>query len=182
MPEYRRVYVDGGTFFFTVVTYDRRPLFVNQIARELYFSSISRIQYKHPFEQIAYCILPDHIHCIWALPDNDHDYSLRWKLVKSKFSFLYQYRFGKSIPGNESRKKRGEVGIWQRRFWEHTIQDENDLNNHIDYIHYNPVNHGLVDDVVNWKWSSYHQFESEGYYDDPCRKPIKVDGKNDYGE
>jgi putative transposase len=182
MPEYQRIFIDGGTYFFTVVTYERRPLFENQIARDLYFSSISHIQYKHPFEQIAYCILPDHIHCIWALPINDHDYSIRWKLVKCKFSRLYQYQFGPLISANESRNKRGEVGLWQRRFWEHTIRDDADLYNHSDYIHYNPVKHGLVEDVVNWKWSSYHQYESDGYYPDPYQIFSKLDGKKDYGE
>ena len=154
MPEYRRVHIEGGTYFFTAVTYKRRPLFADQITRDLYFSAIRNIQVNHPFNQIAYCILPDHIHCIWTLPNNDYNYSMRWKLIKCKFSKFFQYQFGHVASTNESRNKRGEVAVWQRRYWEHTIFDDDDLYNHIDYIHYNPVKHKYVSDPYEWPWTS----------------------------
>ena len=182
MPEYRRVFNKGGTYFFTVVTYERRSIFIDQNSRDLYLSVLQSIQRSHPFEQLAYCILPDHIHCIWALPGEEHDYSLRWKSIKIKFSRIYQYRFGQVVATTESRKIRGEVGIWQRRFWEHTIRDDDDLYEHIDYIHFNPVKHGLVADPLDWKWSSYRQYESEGYSPDPWRELKQMGRKIEYGE
>jgi putative transposase len=107
---------------------------------------------------------------------------MRWKLIKCKFSKFFQYQFGHVASTNESRNKRGEVAVWQRRYWEHTILDDDDLYNHIDYIHYNPVKHGLVEDMIDWQWSSYHQYESEGYYPDPWHEFPKMDDKDVYGE
>jgi putative transposase len=182
MPEYRRVFIEGGTYAFTVVTHRRQPLFNDPVSREILFNSIQRIQYLYPFEQIAYCLLPDHIHCIWTLPAGDSDYPIRWKLIKCKFSRLYQDIYGPRPSLNRSKIKRGEVAIWQRRFWEHTIKDDNDLYNHINYIHFNPIKHGFVDNPHNWEWSSYIKYELEGYYPDPWHEFSKIDDKRDYGE
>ncbi len=106
-------------------------------------------------------MLPEHLHCIWTLPEGDGDFSLRWRLLKSHFS--------RHIPCGEavtaSRQKRAERGIWQRRFWEHAIRNEGDLRNHLDYIHWNLVKHGLVDRVRDWPYSSFHKHVQQGYYD-----------------
>ena len=104
--------------------------------------------------------LPEHLHCIWTLPPDEADYSLRWGLIKSGFSRL--------VAGNEirseSRIKRGERGIWQRRFWEHMIRDEKDFERHVNYIHYNPVKHGWVKRVSDWPYSSFHAHARKGIY------------------
>jgi len=182
MPEYRRIFIEGGTYAFTVVTYKRQPLFIDSATRELIFTAIQKTQYLYPFEQIAYCILPDHIHCIWTLPEGDFNYPIRWKFLKSKFSKLYQGVYGPYPPSNRSRINRGEVAIWQRRFWEHTIKDDEDLYNHINYIHFNPIKHGYIDDPQDWEWSSYRKYELEGYYTDPWKEFSKIEEKRDYGE
>ena len=119
---------------------------------------------KKPFKTIAICVLPDHIHTIWRLPEGDADYSMRWKEIKRLFTKGYLDNIGFGGERNNSRVKRKEVGIWQGRFWEHTIVDENDLNNHIDYIHFNPVKHGLVKDAADWPWSSFGRYVKLGFY------------------
>ena len=113
-----------------------------------------------PFHIDAWVVLPDHMHCIWTLPKNDSDYSGRWREIKKSFT--------KSFPNDEyrsrSRIKNKERGIWQRRFWEHTIRDELDYQRHMDYLHYNPVKHRLVDEVHQWKYSSFHSLVEKGVY------------------
>jgi REP-associated tyrosine transposase len=106
---------------------------------------------------VAICILPDHLHAIWSLPDNDADYALRWNLIKTGFS-----RGLTAVRGSSSKVRKREKGIWQRRYWEHTIRNENDLTRHIDYIHFNPVKHGLVQRVCDWPHSSFHQYVKRG--------------------
>jgi putative transposase len=164
MPEYRRSLVEGGTFFFTVVTYHRRPIFASDEARSILHSAWNNVMQRIPFMTDAVCLLPDHLHCIWTLPEGDKNYSLRWGEIKRLFSQNY-HKHGKSkeIP-DQSRAKRGEALIWQRRFWEHTIRDEFDLKAHLDYIHFNPVKHGLVDNVSSWPWSSFHRYVKSGFY------------------
>jgi putative transposase len=123
------------------------------------------VRERFPFGIDAVCLLPEHIHCIWTLPEGDANYSLRWKEIKRLFTKGYLEQIGSGEFRNESRLSRGEAAVWQRRFWEHTIQDEGDLNRHRDYIHYNPVKHGLVHSVVEWPWSSFHKYVRLGYYD-----------------
>ena len=110
---------------------------------------------RHPFSTDAICLLPDHIHCVWTLPEADQNYSTRWKEIKRRFTNGYLDEIGPVEIRNQSREKRGEASIWQRRFWEHTIRDQEDLDRHINYIHYNPVKHGLVQRVRDWQWSSF---------------------------
>jgi putative transposase len=155
MPNYRRLFVPGGTFFFTANLLDRRSALLTENIDALR-RSYAYVQKGHPFETIAVCVLPDHLHCIWRLPSNDADYPSRWRLLKAHFS--------KQLPKTrDPRKGRrdGERGVWQRRFWEHMIRDERDLGRHVDYIHYNPVKHGLVDDPDDWAYSSWHDFKRE---------------------
>ena len=139
MSRYRRADIKGGTYFFTVVLADRPSDLLSRnidLLRQIYAS----VQKAHPFETIAIRILPDHIHAIWSLPPQDADFSRRWNLIKGGFS--------RRLPSNQTRSPskiaKREKGIWQRRYWEHVIRDDTDLARHIDYIHFNPVKHGLV--------------------------------------
>ena len=165
MPEYRRSLIEGGTYFFTVVTYNRRPILTSTEARKLLRSAWMDVCGRFPFATNAVCLLPDHIHCIWTLPDRDINYSVRWKEIKRLFTKSYLEQIGPGDIRSESRVRRGEAAIWQRRFWEHTIRDQTDLNHHLDYIHYNPVKHGLVQTVSDWPWSSFHRYVKMGYYE-----------------
>jgi putative transposase len=154
MPRYIRA--KGSIFFFTVVLAQRpSDLLVKEVdrLRRIY----QTVQRRHPFETIAICILPDHIHALWALPDNDIDFSTRWSLIKSGFSRGLD-------PQARSRSKvaKREKGIWQRRYWEHAIRDDDDFERHVDYIHYNPVKHGHVRCVSDWPHSSFHRFVERG--------------------
>jgi putative transposase len=164
MPEYRRSKLAGGTFFFTVVTYHRYPILTTEESRHILRAAWENVMKRYPFTIDAICLLPDHLHCIWTLPEEDMNYSLRWGEIKKLFSKEYLKRIGRGETRNESRIKKGEAAIWQRRFWEHAIRDEEDFNRHLDYIHYNPVKHGLVKNVLDWPWSSFHRYVTNGYY------------------
>lgn len=162
MPEYRRAFLKGGTFFFTVVSRKREPLFTSETNVNLLKKCFQTTMVAHPFQIEAIVILPDHLHTIWTLPDEDSDFSMRWRLIKGNFSRHY-YGFNKEDI-SKSILKKNERGIWQRRFWEHTIRDEDDFNRHCDYIHYNPVKHGLVSSPSEWKYSSFMNFVRKGFY------------------
>src|SRR6059058_5988290 len=138
MSDYRRWFVDGGTYFFTVVAYDRRPIFADPCARQLLGDVMRKIAAELPFEMVAIVLLPDHLHALWTLPRGDHNYSLRWKKIKIGFTTAWLKSGGHEAKVSRSQRRRGHRGVWQRRFWEHTIRDEEDLSNHADYIHYNP--------------------------------------------
>jgi len=165
MPEYRRTRIEGGTYFFTVVTYNRLPIFENELARNILHAAWENTLLRFPFETMAVCLLPDHIHCIWRLPEGDADYSIRWKEIKGLFTKGYLREIGAGEERNTSRLLRGEAGIWQQRFWEHTIEDDDDFETHLDYIHYNPVKHGYVEKPANWQWSSFQRYVTAGVYD-----------------
>jgi len=157
MSRYRRAKVEGGTFFFTVALADRSSdLLIRAIDR---LRRIYRpVQQRHPFETIAFCVLPDHMHAVWSLPDSDTDYSLRWSLIKSGFS---RGLAAETVP-SQSKIARRERGLWQRRYWEHVIHDDADLERHVDYIHFNPVKHGHVSRVCDWPHSSFHRYVERG--------------------
>ena len=164
MTNYRRFKIEGGTYFFTQVTHERQPWLCTEIARSLLRSAIIKVRKKYPFAIDAMTLLPDHLHCIWTLPPNDSDCATRWRLIKSEVT-----KQGKSklrLQGNlsESRIKRGEQNLWQRRFWEHWIRDETDFKHHFDYIHYNPVKHGFCNHASEWKYSSFHRYVNQGVY------------------
>lgn len=158
---YRRVFVQGGMYFFTIVTYERRKLFEREDNIELLKNAMEYVRQRHPFITIAQVILPDHMHAIWELPENDSDYPMRWYLIKSHFSRNYG-RLSGELPS--IRINKGEKTVWQRRYWEHFIRNESDLDNHIDYIHYNPVHHGLVKTPSEWGHSTFFQYVQEGRY------------------
>jgi putative transposase len=160
MTDYRRAYAPGATWFFTVNLAERQGnhLLVERI--DSLRAAFGYVKQRHPFRMDAAVVLPDHLHCIWTLPPGDADFSMRWNLLKSHFSRTIDKGERISI----SRTKRRERGLWQRRFWEHLIRDKNDLNKHIDYIHWNPVKHGWVERVADWPHSNFHKFVALGIY------------------
>lgn len=157
MTNYRRSDIAGASYFFTVNLADRsQSLLTDNIA--LLRSAFEYARKRSPFAIDAVAILPDHLHAIWTLPEGDSDFALRWRLIKTVFS--------RGLPHGEhrsdSRQSRGERGIWQRRYWEHLIRDETDFTRHVDYIHINPVKHGLVSHVADWPHSSFHRYVQAG--------------------
>jgi len=169
---YRRANVKGGTYFFTVVTFNRIKIFTHPKNVALLRSAIKEVMQKHPFKIDAFVLLPDHLHCIWTLPQNDSDFSTRWRLIKSCFSRNFNHRDVGWVevrnPTNDSRsifrQMKKEKPIWQRRFWEHLIRNQKDLNQHVEYIHYNPVKHGLTKSPIDWAYSSFHRYVDKGIY------------------
>jgi putative transposase len=164
MSDYRRPKFCGGYYFFTVVTYKRRKILTGELARKHLRNAFEKVRLKRHFETTAICLLPDHLHCVWKLPEGDGDFSTRWSQIKRDFTTNYLREGGDDSIQTYSRSKHRLRGVWQKRFWEHQIRDERDLQNHIDYIHYNPVKHGLVKDVGTWPWSTYHKYIESGYY------------------
>jgi putative transposase len=173
---YRRAKIKGGTYFFTVNLADRSSTLLTDRIDELR-SAVQKIKHEHPFGIDAMVVLPDHIHAIWTLPPEDNDYVTRWALIKAAFS--------RQIPANEkrssSRTSKGERGIWQRRYWEHLIRDEQDFNRHVDYIHYNPVKHGYAKSPADWPHSSIHQFIRKGILPSDWGSVVDFDNTN-FGE
>jgi putative transposase len=152
MPNYRRAFVPGGCWFFTVNLLDRRRSLLTENIAALR-EAMRIVKARHPFTIDAMVILPEHIHAVWTLPPRDTDFSLRWRLIKIGFV--------QAIPKTERRSRvrmqRGERGIWQRRFWEHLIRDEDDFRRHVEYCYINPVKHRLVCRVRDWPHSSFHR-------------------------
>ncbi|EAQ82365.1 REP-associated tyrosine transposase [Blastopirellula marina] len=164
MSNYRRSRI-GHVFFFTVVTDKRQPILTTDLARHGLREAIHDVRIELPFEVTAFVLLPDHLHTVWTLPQGDHDYSTRWKKIKTRFTKQWRRTGGTSQPRSQSRVDKGELGVWQRRFFEHTCRDEDDVRRCIDYIHVNPLKHGLVERVMDWPWSSFHRYVREGKYD-----------------
>lgn len=159
MTDYRRIRVPGGTYFFTVNLLDCHSDLLSRHIQNLR-DAVRQVRTRAALHIDAWVVLPEHMHCIWTLPDGDADFSSRWKAIKAGFS--------KRLPPGEhrwaSRIGKGERGIWQRRFWEHTIRDDRDYAAHVDYVHFNPVKHGLVSDVRDWPYSSFHRDVARGAY------------------
>jgi putative transposase len=162
--QYRRAKVAGASYFFTVVTHERRPIFSNAEAVVLFQTGLNRIRNRHSFEVDAFVILPDHIHTVWTLPESDADFSMRWRLIKEAFTKPFVRQHLASEPST-SRRAKGEQAVWQRRFWEHVIRDEADYAAHVDYIHYNPVRHGLASAAGDWPHSSFSSWVKRGIYE-----------------
>jgi putative transposase len=159
VTDYRRNFIPGGSFFFTVNLADRRLRLLVEYVDALR-EAFREVRQRHSFTTDAIVVLPDHLHAVWTLPEGDADFATRWRQIKSGFS--------RALPPVEpispSRAAKGERGIWQRRYWEHTIRDENDFMRHIDYVHINPLKHGHVARVVDWPYSSFHRFVGLGIY------------------
>lgn len=156
--QYQRSQTHGGTYFFTVNLCDRGSRLLTTHIETLRHA-LRTVRQTQPFRIVAWVVLPEHMHAIWEMPPDDNDYSSRWGRIKGNFS--------RQIPRDErispSRTGKRERGIWQRRFWEHQIRDERDLHQHVDYIHYNPVKHCYVDTVVDWPYSTFHNYVNKGW-------------------
>jgi putative transposase len=126
MPTFRRAFIEGGSYFFTVVTFGRLPILTTQESREILHAAWLDVQGRFPFRTTAVCLLPEHVHCIWSLPEGDAGYPVRWKEIKRLFTKSYLARVGPGETCNASRIMKGEAAIWQRRYWEHVIRDEQD--------------------------------------------------------
>ena len=159
MPNYRRNRVLGGTYFFTVNLRDRKSqLLVQKV--DLLREVVKKVRQGQPFHIDAWVVLPNHLHCVWTLPPGDADYSSRWQKIKKMFS----RKISATAILFETQTRNNEWGIWQHRYWEHTIRDERDYENHVDYCHINPLKHGLVTTVRDWPFSTFHRYVQEGIY------------------
>ncbi|MBB1059555.1 REP-associated tyrosine transposase [Marilutibacter spongiae] len=160
MPQYRRAWHPGGTWFFTVNLLERGKNDLLLREADLLRQTVRKVRGRHPFRIHAWAVLPDHLHCLIELPQGDTDFALRWRLIKGGFS--------RGLPRDERRssvrQRRGERGIWQRRYWEHLIRDGDDYRAHMDYVHFNPVKHGLVARVADWPHSTFHRCVGAGLY------------------
>ncbi len=155
---YRRAHVPGGTYFFTVVTRNRAPVFADIAQVERLKAAFSHVRDTRPFRMPALVVLPDHLHTIWTLPEDDTDFSTRWRLIK------HYVQRASAEP------------LWQPRFWEHVIRDEDDFGRHFDYIHGNPVKHGLVNKLCDWPHSTFHRYVNlEVYSPDWCEIDLEMD-------
>ena len=160
MTNYRRLRTPGATYFFTVALADRSSsLLLREI--EVLRRAFSLTMQERPFHCTAAVILPDHLHTVWTLPPGDADFSTRWRLIKSRFSRAT----GIHAPRGASQHQKQERGVWQRRFWEHTIRDEDDYRHHIAYCWGNPVKHGFVTRAADWPYSSIHRDIKAGLVD-----------------
>ena len=162
MAHYRRA-LNDSTYFFTVVTYRRRPILCDARVRLALRSAFEGVRARLPFQVDAIVLLPDHLHCICTLPDGDANFSTRWSHIKHVVSFACRDAYADYTVTNAQRRRR-EAAIWQRKFWEHRIRDERDMEKHVDYIHYNPVKHGLVDRAAAWAYSSFGRHVDAGVY------------------
>jgi putative transposase len=175
MPNYRRAFVPGGTWFYTVNLLNRRQkLLIDHV--DALRSAFEITQQKYPFVIAAIVVLPDHLHAIWTLPPDDANFSTRWRLIKT--------RFAQALPKQEQRstvrEARGERGIWQRRYWEHLIRDDADYARHVEYCYINPIKHGLVRRVQDWPHSSFHRDVRSGIFPLDWAGEIEVPGE--FGE
>lgn len=164
MSHYRRSNAPGASYFFTVVTHRRQPILCDEAVRNTLRSAIEKVRVAHPFSIDAWVLLPDHLHCVWTLPAGDCDFSSRWAAIKHAVSWNCRSSYRREELLSNSKRKRHESTLWQRRFWEHLIRDEDDLARHIDYIHYNPVKHGYAKHAGDWPYSTFHRFVRDGIY------------------
>ncbi|WP_271411529.1 REP-associated tyrosine transposase [Pseudomonas sp. Q1-7] len=177
MSNYRRARMPGGTYFFTVNLRDRRDdLLTREI--ELLRTVVRTVKQRHPFHIDAWVVLPEHMHCLWTLPPGDRAYADRWKAIK----FAFSKRLANAELRTATQQKRGERGIWQRRYWEHLIRDDLDYQRHFDYIHFNPVKHGHVRNVRDWPYSSFHRAVRDGIYPVDWAGSVSENAAGSWGE
>ncbi|MCH8044784.1 MAG: transposase [Planctomycetes bacterium] len=165
MSCFRRYFVPGATYFFTVVTAGRARLFADDRARTLLGEVYRQTNRSAAFETVAIVLLPDHLHAVWTLPAGDIDYSGRWKAIKARFTSRWLASGGSEEPVTDGYNRQRRRGVWQPRFIEHTIRDEADLHAHVDYIHYNPLKHRCAKAPNDWPWSSFHRYVKSGDYE-----------------
>jgi putative transposase len=176
MPTYVRWRESGATYFFTVVTYNRSRFLTTAAARQCLRQSILSVQEKWPFEMPVSVLLPDHLHCIWRLPEREDNYPLRWRRIKEMFTRSFLKLGGREARVSDSQRREQRRGYWQPRYWEHLIRNEEEYLAYRDYIHLNPVKHSLVREPEDWPWSSIHQHLRNGWLEPEwkCRTPIDI--------
>jgi len=182
MSTYRRPNITGGTYFFTVVTYRRQRFLCDDSVRTALRDAIAETRAVSPFVINGWVLLPDHLHCIWTLPPDDADFSKRWAMIKRFVTKRCCPALAGDARLSASKLRRNESAIWQRRFWEHLIRDETDYMRHMDYLHYNPVKHGLANAVKNWPYSTFHRYVNEGVYPDDWGGVHDVRTNENFGE
>ena len=188
MPNYRRIIAPGATYFFTLNTFNRQSLLTEDIVRASLRRAIDEVRIEMPFQIDAWVLLPDHLHAIWTLPSGDADFSKRWSIIKRRVSQACQHLI--SIDASTEREshrqiaitKRREITFWQRRFWEHMIRDENDLQRHLDYVHINPLKHGYVKRVQDWPYSTFHRYVRDGTYCTDWASDGEINSTATFGE
>lgn len=177
MATYRRMQVPGTTYFFTLATFRRQPLLTHPDSVTAIRDAIRMVRKVLPFEIVAFVVLPDHLHAIWTLPPGDADYPRRWALIKREAGREIGRFVRIELP--RSMIARHESGVWQRRYWEHLVRDDDDLKRHVDYIHFNPVKHGYARRVAEWPHSTFHRYVKRGLLPlDWAAEP----GEGNYGE
>lgn len=167
--QYRRAFLPGGSFFFTVVTERRRPVLASADAVDVLRQAFRAVRAKRPFEVDAAVVLPDHLHCVWTLPPGDSDFATRWRLIKTWFTkhcvgLRSANRTRSSRPLGPARVAKQQQPVWQNRYWEHALRDESDFARHVEYIHFNPVKHGLAASAIEWPFSSFRRYVKMGMY------------------
>jgi len=164
MSRYRRADTPGATYFFTVVTYRRRGFLCDPDVITALREAIHKVRAQYSFAIDGWVLLPDHLHAIWTLPPGDANFALRWQQIKRHVTLRCGARLHQAAWMSESKTRHRESTLWQRRYWEHRIRDETDFERHMDYLHYNPVKHGLVQQVIEWPYSSFHRHVAAGIY------------------
>lgn len=164
MSRYRRATISNASYFFTAVTYRWQPILCDEAMRNALRTAIETVRATRPFAIEAWVVLPDHLHCIWTLPEGDADFSTRWMMIKRSVSLACGESYHRADWMTTSKRKHRESTIWQRRFWEHQIRHEEDFMRHADYIHFNPVKHGYASCVADWPYSTFHRYVRNGIY------------------
>ena len=181
MSRYRRANTPGATYFFTVVTFRRQPFLCDPDVRIALREAITKVRRQYPFHIEGWVLLPDHLQAIWTLPRDDSRFSLRWQQIKRGVTRRCGERVHQAKWMTESKTKHRESTLWQRRYWEHLIRDDQDFERHMDYLHYNPVKHGWVASVRDWPYSSFHRHVAAGVYRKDWSEASTTDA-TDFGE
>ena len=176
MPTYVRWREDGATYFFTVVTCKRQPILTAPVSRQLLRIAIDSVRKRLPFDILTMVLLPEHLHCIWTLPPDDNDFPRRWQQIKGRFAHDYLAQGGRQQRLTHQQESQRRLGVWQPRYWEHRIRDEEDFSRYRDYIHLNPVKHGHVENPGDWSWTSFHRHVASGWLDPdwPGASPVDL--------
>jgi putative transposase len=181
MSNYRRAKTTGATYFFTLVTHQRQRFLCDEPFRAALREAVGRVRASHPFAIDGWVLLPDHMHCIWTLPPGDAAFGTRWGMIKRQVSISCPF-LREDHRLSASRKNRHESSLWQRRFWEHLIRDDDDYAHHMDYLHYNPVKHGLVRSVQDWPHSTFHRLVEQGVYEASWGQALEGRDDMSFGE
>jgi putative transposase len=179
MPSYRRNY-HGKYFFFTVVTACRRSLFEDDASRAILSKALRQTLAERPVETTAMVLLPDHLHMIWRMFEGDKDYSTRIAMIKKRVTTAFLAAGGTEMAVPPGKRRKRYRGVWQPKFWEHTIKNARDFHMHVDYIHLNPVKHGLVERVGDWPWSSFHRYVRRGWYEPDWQGRVDLPASVEY--